>query len=214
MKSLGQVLVESYGVPPEIIAQALAVQQEKGGKLGEILVQQKQLSPGDLLEARSRQCGLELVTRLPDDPDPFFISRVPIQYLKKFKMMPVATPRQCFIALSDPSYFQQLDDLEHLLNWDGMKAVLAPQEEIYKAINAAYDRTSQNHADQVMQDMDVEDPEAIISEIEETADLLDDTSDAPVIKLVNLMLTQAVRDNASDIHIEPYQDMVKIRHSK
>ena len=72
-------------------------------------------------------------------------------------------------------------------------------------------RTSQDHADQVMQDMDVEDPEAIISEIEETADLLDDTSDAPVIKLVNLMLSQAVRDGASDIHIEPYQDMIKIR---
>jgi general secretion pathway protein E len=92
-----------------------------------------------------------------------------------------------------------------------MKMVLAPQEEIFKAINHCYDRSSQNRADRVMQDMDVEDPEAIISEIEETADLLDDTSDAPVIKLVNLMLAQAVRDNASDIHIEPYQDMVKIR---
>jgi general secretion pathway protein E len=108
-------------------------------------------------------------------------------------------------------YFQQLDDLQRVLDWQGMKTVLAPQEEIFKAINTAYDRSSQTHADQVMQDMDVEDPEAIISEIEETADLLDDTSDAPVIKLVNLMLAQAVRDNASDIHIEPYQDMVKIR---
>jgi general secretion pathway protein E len=209
MKQLGQVLVESYGVLPEVVAEALAIQEEKGGRFGEILVQQKQLSPTDLLKARSTQCGLELMLELPADSDPFFTPRVPIHYLKKFKMIPVATPSQSFIAVAEPFYFQQLDDLQRVLDWQGMKTVLVPQEEIFKAINMAYDRSSQVHADQVMQDMD--DPEAIISEIEETADLLDDTSDAPVIKLVNLMLAQAVRDNASDIHIEPYQDMVKIR---
>lgn len=211
MKSLGQVLVESYGVTPDHVAQALAIQQEKGGKLGEILVQQKHITPPELLEARSSQCGLDLVTELPGNPDPFFTARIPIQYLKKFKMIPVATPDESFIALADPFYFQQVDDLQRVLHWEGMRTVLAPQEEIYKAINASYDKNSQHRADQVMQDMDVEDPESIISEIEETADLLDDTSDAPVIKLVNLMLGQAVRDNASDIHIEPFQDMVKIR---
>jgi general secretion pathway protein E len=211
MKSLGQVLVESYGVLPEVVAEALAVQEEKGGRLGEILVQQKQLSPTDLLKARSTQCGLELMLELPAGSAPFFTARIPIHYLKKFKMIPVATPSQSFIAIAEPFFFQQLDDLQRILDWQGMKTVLAPQEEIFKAINMAYDRSSQVHADQVMHDMDEENPEAIISEIEETADLLDDTSDAPVIKLVNLMLAQAVRDNASDVHIEPYQDMVKIR---
>lgn len=211
MKLLGQLLVESFGVTQEAVAQALVLQQEKGGRIGEILVQQKQISIADLYEARSLQCGLPLVTELPPNPDPFFTSRVPIQFLRKFKMIPMATPSESFIALAEPLNFQQVDDLQRVLNWEGMKTVLAPQEEIFKAINKCYDRSSQNRADQVMQDMDVEDPEAIISEIEETADLLDDTSDAPVIKLVNLMLAQAVRDNASDIHIEPYQDMVKIR---
>ncbi len=211
MKSLGQVLIDSFDLPPDSLDEALAVQQEKGGRIGEILVQQKNVSPDDLLQARSEQCGLELIRHLPPNLDPFFTSRVPIHYLKKFKMIPVATPEESYIAVADPFYFQQVDDLQRVLNWDGMQIYLASQEEIYKAINIAYDKTSQDHADQVMQDMDIEDPEAIISEIEETADLLDDTSDAPVIKLVNLMLSQAVRDNASDIHIEPYQDMVKIR---
>jgi general secretion pathway protein E len=211
MKSLGQVLVESYSLAPEVIEHALLLQKEKGGRLGEILVQQKDLSSADLLEARSRQCGLELLKELPPEPDPFFTAKVPIHFLKKFKMIPVATPQESFIALADPFYFQQVDDLQSILEWDGIKTILTTQEEISKAINSAYDRTSQDHADQVMQDMDVEDPEAIISEIEEAADLLDDTSDAPVIKLVNLMLSQAVRDGASDIHIEPYQDLIKIR---
>jgi len=211
MKSLGQVLVESYGLVPEAIEQALLLQKEKGGRIGEILVHQKELSPTDLLDARSRQCGLELVKVLPLNPDPFFTAKVPIHFLKKFKMIPVATPQESFIALADPFYFQQVDDLQRILDWDGIKTIIASQEEIFKAINSAYDRTSQDRADQVMQDMDVEDPEAIISEIEEAADLLDDTSDAPVIKLVNMMLSQAVRDGASDIHIEPFQDLIKIR---
>ena len=94
MKSLGQVLVESFGLPPESLEEALAVQKEKGGRIGEILVQRKQVSSDDILVARSEQCGLELIKQLPQDLDPFFTSRVPIHYLKKFKMIPVATPEK------------------------------------------------------------------------------------------------------------------------
>jgi len=148
---------------------------------------------------------------LPAEPDPFFVDRVPIGFLKKFKMIPVATPESSYIALAEPANFQQLDDLTRLLQWEGISNVLAPSNEIFVAINAAYDTTRKDAADRVMQDMDEENPESILSEIEETADLLDDTSDAPVIKLVNLVLSQAVRDNASDIHIESYKDRVKIR---
>ncbi len=211
MMPIGEVLVESFGLEQEALAGALDVQAEKGGRLGEILVQQKKLSEEDLLRARSLQCGLELKMTIPPESDHFFTDRVPIGFLKKFKMIPVATPEESYIALADPFYFQQLDDLQRVLHWEGIKTCLAPHDEIFIAINTAYDKTSQGAADQVLQDIDEDDPEAIFSEIEETADLLDDTSDAPVIKLVNLMLSQAVRDNASDIHIEPYKDRVKIR---
>jgi len=211
VKRLGEILVESFGLQEETIVGALQVQEEKGGRIGEILVQQKKLAEDDLLHARSLQCGLELKLTLPPAPDPFFTDRVPISFLKKFKMMPVATPDESYIALAEPHAFQQLDDLQRVLHWEGIKTCLAPNDEIFIAINTAYDKTSEGAADQVLQDIDEADPEAILSEIEETADLLDDTSDAPVIKLVNLMLSQAVRDNASDIHIEPFKDRVKIR---
>lgn len=205
------MLVESFGLEEEALAWALEVQAEKGGRIGEILVQQKKLSEDDLLHARSLQCGLELKMTIPPASDHFFTDRVPIGFLKKFKMIPVATPDESYIALADPFYFQQLDDLQRVLHWEGIKTCLVPHDEIFIAINMAYDKSSQGAADQVLQDIDEDDPEAIFSEIEETSDLLDDTSDAPVIKLVNLMLSQAVRDNASDIHIEPYKDRVKIR---
>ncbi len=211
MKHLGEILVEQFGVEPGDIEDALSLQEDNGRRLGEMLVGQKKISEEDLLRARSIQSGMELRTRLPTEPDPFFIDRVAIGFLKKYMMIPVATPDECFIAMAEPHYFQQLDDLTRTLQWDGIKTVLAPQEEIFVAINSAYDSGSRDAADQVLQDIDEEDPESILSEIEETADLLDDTSDAPVIKLVNLVLSQAVRDNASDIHIEPYKDRVKIR---
>lgn len=211
MKQLGEILVEQFGVDPESVGDALHSQGESGRRLGELLVQQKKITEDNLLQARSLQSGLELMTTLPAEPDPFFIDRVPIGFLKKYMMMPVATSKECFIALAEPCYFQPLDDLIRVLQWEGIKTVLAPQEEIYVAINTAYDMGNRDAADQVMQDIDEEDPESILSEIEETADLLDDTSDAPVIKLVNLVLSQAVRDNASDIHIESYKDRVKIR---
>ena len=195
----------------ESIENALAVQKDKGGRLGEILIQQRKLSESDLLSARSLQCGLDIVHELPVNIDPFFVQRVSIGFLKKFKMIPVATPTESYIAMAEPFYFQQADDLQRLLQWEGIKTVLAPQNEIFVAINAAYDMTRKDVADQVVQDMHEEDPDSILSEIEETADLLDDTSDAPVIKLVNLVLSQAVRDNASDIHIESYKDRIKIR---
>ncbi len=211
MKPLGEILVEQFGVEPGDIQDALTVQADNGRRLGEMLVGQRKISEEDLLRARSIQSGMELRTTLPAEPDPFFIDRVAIGFLKKFIMIPVATPDECYVAVAEPHYFQQLDDLTRILQWDGIQTVLAPQEEIFVAINSAYDSGSRDAADQVLQDIGEEDPESILSEIEETADLLDDTSDAPVIKLVNLVLSQAVRDNASDIHIESYKDRVKIR---
>jgi len=211
MKHLGEILVEQFGVEPGDIEDALTVQADNGRRLGEMLVGRKKISEEDLLRARSIQSGLDLRITLPTDLDPFFIDRVSIGFLKKYMMIPVATPEECYVAVAEPHYFQQLDDLTGILQWDGIRTVLAPQEEIFVAINSAYDSGSRDAADQVLQDIDEEDPESILSEIEETADLLDDTSDAPVIKLVNLVLSQAVRDNASDIHIESYKDRVKIR---
>ncbi|MGD8985586.1 MAG: type II secretion system ATPase GspE, partial [Desulfobacteraceae bacterium] len=98
-----------------------------------------------------------------------------------------------------------------MLGMDGTEIVLASNSSILSAINFAYDM-GRHSAEEVIQDMNEEDGELIISEIEQTGDLLDDTSDAPIIKLVNLMLSQGVKDRASDIHVEPTHDRLKIRY--
>jgi general secretion pathway protein E len=214
MKRVGEILKEGCGLSEEALADALKVQEEKGGWVGEILVRQNAVSESDLLKALGAQFNLRFLSDLPtEDLNTEFAGTVPIQFLKKYKMVPVVTSNETFIAVNDPFAFQPLDDLRLSLGWDGVKVVLAPYSAILSAINLTYDM-SQDSAERVIQDMHEDDSDLILSElseIEKTGDLLDETSEAPIIKLVNLMLSQAVKARASDIHIEPYQEKLKIR---
>jgi len=212
MKLIGEILMETKGLSEEALAAALGIQVEKGGRIGEILIRQKAISEDDLLEALGIQFGLTFSPSLPTgDLQTEFTEQVPIQFLKKYSMVPVITGDDTMIAINDPLLFQPIDDLRLLLGLNGTEVVLASNATILSAINLAYDM-SQRSAEQVIEGMHEEDTDSIISEIVETGDLLDDTSDAPIIKLVNLMLSQAVKGRASDIHIEPSQTKLKIRY--
>jgi len=212
MKLIGEVLKETCGLSEEALADALKVQEQKGGRIGEILIQQKAISESDLLKALSIQFDMPFFPDIPtENLNTDFAEKVPIQFLKKYKIVPVFTSNEASVAVNDPLEFQPLDDLRQVLGWDGIQTVLAPYSAIISAINFAYDM-SRDSAEQVIQDMHEEDSGLILSEIEEIGDLLDDTSDAPIIKLVNLALSQAVKSRASDIHIEPYQDKLKVRY--
>jgi general secretion pathway protein E len=209
---IGDILKETCGLSEETLEEALKVQEEKGGRLGEILIRLKAISEEDLLKALSLQFDLSFVSALPSEGLMIeFTEQVPIQFLKKYKMVPIVTAEKTFLAVNDPLLFQPVDDLRLLLALDGTEVVLAPHSAIVSAINFAYDMRDTS-AEQVIQGLHEEDTDLIISEIQETGDLLDDTSDAPIIKLVNLMLSQAVKDRASDIHIEPSQNRLKIRY--
>jgi len=209
---IGEILKKICALSEETLAEALKIQEEKGGSTGEILIQNGAIREADLLKAFGIQFGLPLWSTISaEDMDTSFTQEIPIQFLKKHRMVPVAIPGGVYIAVNDPMLFQPLDDLRLILGWDGGETVLASRSAILSAINFAYDM-SRDSAEQVIQDMREEDRDLIISAVEETGDLLDDTSDAPIIKLVNLMLSQAVKGRASDIHIEPYQNRIKIRY--
>ncbi|MDY6880464.1 MAG: type II secretion system ATPase GspE [Thermodesulfobacteriota bacterium] len=210
-RRIGEILMEISNLSQEELDRALETQKEKGGRIGEILIQQKAIIENDLLRALSIQFNLPFSLTLPtDDLKTDFAEKVPIQFLKKHRVVPVITAKGAVIAVSDPLLFQPLDDLRLLLGLERVRTVLAPSTAVLSTINFAYD-VSRDSAEQVIEGMQEEDTELIISEIEDTGDLLEDTSDAPIIKLVNLMLSQAVKGRASDIHIEPLQHMVKIR---
>ncbi len=212
MKLIGEILLESCGLSREALNEALEFQEEKGGRIGEILIRRKAISESDLLGALGVQFELPFRPALPIEGLKIeFVQEIPIQFLKKYAMVPIITANGAYVAINDPLLFQPLDDLQSLLGQETLEVVLAPHSAIASVINRSYDMSGDS-AEQVIQDMNEEDTDLIISEIEETGDLLDDTSDAPIIKLVNLMLSQAVKARASDIHIEPSQNRLRIRH--
>jgi general secretion pathway protein E len=204
--------LKGLGLSEDKIADAQTLRATAGGSIIDILIQQKAASEIELLRAMSTEFGIPFRPDLPkEDLKIDFTKQIPIQYLKKHRIVPIETEHETVIAIHDPTDFQSLDDLRHILNWDDVPVILSTQTAILSAINVAYDLDHES-ADEFIQDMNGESPDSIISEIEETADLLDDTSDAPVIKLVNLVLSRAVKARASDIHFEPFQKSLIIRY--
>jgi general secretion pathway protein E len=233
--NLAEILVDQYDLNEDALAEARRLRQDKGGRIGDILVQQKNISEKQLLAAFSIQYNLPYWPKLPlENADSEFTDKIPIQFLKKFNMVPLeyrkpitasdcdltplnsddsdqqVAPAGYVVAINDPLNFHALDDLVRLMELTDFKLVLAERETILSAINLQYD-LRRDSAQQLVQDME-ENGSDIISEIEETADLLDDTSEAPIIKLVNHIISQSIKARASDIHIEPYQHSFTVRY--
>jgi general secretion pathway protein E len=222
---LAHILRHRFAVPDEALAEAHHIQTEKGGRLGDILVQRQAISEVQLLEALSMQYEIPFWPELPmENIGGGFSKNVSIQFLKRHNMVPLAIPNPAsghstgdsmteatmsVIALNDPSNLTVVDDLAKVLSLHDPKLVLSTKQSISSAINLTFD-LNQDSAQQLVEDM--EDENTIFSEIEDTADLLEETSDAPIIKLVNHILSQSIKARASDIHIEPSQDSFKIRY--
>ncbi len=223
-KSLEEILTSKYRVSDEEMADALRVRGEKGGSLSGVLLQRKIVTETQLLDALSEQYGIPFWPELPLESFGEDRSRsAPIGFLKRHAMVPLVlknTPAPGatglpedlvnIIAVNDPSLFQPLDDLARMVGFATYNLILSTKSAILAAINLLFDM-SQGTAEQLVQNME-EDGSTIISEIADTADLLEDTSDAPIIKLVNHIISQSIKARASDIHIEPYQDSFKVRY--
>ena len=232
---LADILKDKFGLNEDHLAEAQRLRGETGNSIGQILIDQKNLSEVQLLEALSVQYGMPFWPILPfDKTESDFTDKVSIQFLKKYNIVPLEYSQPisakdcgltaqddpqtettqfapgCIIATYDPLNFQPLDDLVKTIGIDDYRIVLSTREAIVSAINLQYD-LRRDSAQQLVQDME-ENGSNIISEIEETADLLDDTSDAPIIKLVNHIISQSIKARASDIHFEPYQNSFTVRY--
>jgi general secretion pathway protein E len=233
-QSLTNILQEKFGVSEETIEEVRKGKSQKNGFIGEALLNRKIISEAQLLEALSIQYNLPFWQNLPlDRIQGDFTQQIPIQFLKRHVMVPLirypvpenetgllltgndVSPENSnqslsVIAINDPTKFQPIDDLRRILEIDACQIVLSTKEMIYSIINMMYE-FSRDSAEQIVQDME-EDGSSIISQTEGTSDLLDDTSDAPIIKLVNHIISQSIKARASDIHIEPYENSMKVRY--
>lgn len=221
-KNLFQILKEKFALSEQDFQAARNIKEEKGGAIGEILARKNLVSESQFTEALSALYNVKFEPSLnyhSNDTD--FTHRVPIQFLKKYHIVPLKQlnlpedtegkrPHECIIAVNDPSNFHAIDDLVKILNWNDYSIILSTKNSIISAINAAYD-LGRDSAEQLVQNME-DNGGIVIGEFESTADLLDNTSDAPIIKLVNHIISQSIKARASDIHIEPYQDSFKVRY--
>jgi general secretion pathway protein E len=205
-------LEEQGRLSPEVLEEALEAQAENGERLGQILIQQKRISETELLEALGLQLDLEIMDRIGDEQLRFdLVEQLPIQYLKNNLIFPFQTGDGTLrVAVNDPLDLEILDDLRILYGKEEVQPILVPAREIISAINRTYGQANDT-AEQIIQDLDEEGGESLFTDLEEGADLLDETSDAPIIKLVNQIFSQAVKSGASDIHIEPYQQTIQVR---
>ena len=221
------ILKKKFDISEETIAEVCQLQAKKGGGPGEILVRKKIISEADLLETLSVAHDIPFIKDLPmNAPGSDFTKSLNIRFLKKHLIIPLGNamepraskeaggplpwkPNDYIIAINDPAMFQPVDDVARILEIEDYRLILAPREAILSSINMAYDFATDS-AQRLVRDME-ENGDSILSGIEETSDILDDTSDAPIIKLVNHIISQSVKARASDIHIEPCQDRLRVR---
>ncbi len=198
---------------------------DEGISIEQLLLKKKQLSELELLKIRSEHFGFPLWQDLPlENLQGDLAEKIPMRFLKQHLLFPIgkidpgkgvlppeAETDRFYIAIHNPADIHAIDDLVRLLDVDEVEKIIAPRAAILSAINLSHD-LSTDAAEQIVQDMQEESGLDILKQIEQTADLLDDTSQAPIIKLVNHIISQAIKARASDIHLEPFSNQFKVRY--
>ncbi|MBT3182596.1 MAG: type II secretion system ATPase GspE [Deltaproteobacteria bacterium] len=208
-RSLGAILLETSSLTEEQLEQALAVQRERGIKLGDALVQLKFLRTEDILKALSVQLGFPYENKIDvEDISIELVTALPINYAKQNEILPLKKEGNVVrVAIADPTNFYALDDLRMLFGCD-IKPVIASSYEIVNSINAVYNRATGSGEDQINE---LDEGAEIADDFSEPVDLLDADDEAPIIRLVNSLLFRAVKQKASDIHVEPFEREIKVR---
>jgi general secretion pathway protein E len=187
--------------------------KKPGQELGEVLVDMGVVEPQRLARAMAQEYWLPFqahidVLALESD----LVAKIPINYAKKNHLLPLGSDGEGItVAIADPANYEALDDL-HVLFGRTIRTVVAPLEIITEAINRAYDQASTTSAQDLMIDLEEERLDLVANELaSEPRDLLEADDAAPIIKLVNGLLSQAVKDRASDIHVEVFERELVIR---
>lgn len=200
---LGEMLIARRLIGPDDLDRALDIQRERGEKIGKILVDLGFVAMKDVLAALSEQLSVPLVTL--EDPPPVSPETEGLspRFMRQCRFLPVAIHDSTVtIAMADPLDFETLSSVS---GFTGLKVqpVLAAEQEIVDAIDKYYGEPEKAGPDPDMDSAEV---------AEDLEHLRDMASEAPVIRLVNAMIAQAVEKRSSDIHIEPFEKEFRVRY--
>jgi general secretion pathway protein E len=209
---LGAVLLRTTRLGAEQLEQARERQQQSRGSLLDILLEEGMLNADEVRQALADQLDVKLITELPAEQiDEATALRLPIAFAKQHTLIAVCRTEDGAIRIvaANPLDTAPLDDLQLLFDSAELRLELASERVILEAINTIYDR---GHAatDQLAEEAS-EDLDTLDLGFAEAKDLLEATDDAPIIRLVNSLLQHAVKERASDIHIEPFEREIRVR---
>ncbi|MCD4657215.1 MAG: Flp pilus assembly complex ATPase component TadA [Planctomycetes bacterium] len=216
-KPLGQILKEMDLLTEGDIQDALQIQRESGGVIGQILVDMDIVNEEDILFALAAQEGLEVRDLTDFDPPAEALSKVPAPTAQAFKIIPIqwdSETRTLTIAFSDPRNVNIFHDLKFMLNCE-IEGIVATAFQINGYLEKYYGESSDTIAGTLASLGSDDDEVAKLSQMKQGMDLSEAAAmanAAPVVKLLNLLLLNAIRDQASDIHFEPFEDNFRIRY--
>jgi type IV pilus assembly protein PilB len=205
-KQLGEVLLDEGLITQDQLGTALAEQQRLGRSLGRVLIDLGLIREPDLVSALARKIGLNFVDLGEYQIDPSAASLIPEQVARRYRALPIGyEDSMLIVAMSDPANVFALDDIRTITGKQ-VKPVVATAADVDQAIRRY------GQLDQSVEDISAE---AASKAEEKTADLTQVEAameEAPIVRLVNLLITQAVTDRASDIHLEPSEGDIRIRY--
>jgi general secretion pathway protein E len=211
-KSFESILLDRSWVSEQDLERAR--QRKKPGQdLADVLVDMGALEPQRLARAIAQEYWLPFQAHVDEHAiDSALLGKVPINYAKKNGVLPLGGDGlSVTVAIADPSNYEPLDDLRMLFGM-AVHPVVVPLEILNEAINRSYDQATTTTAQDLMIDLEEDRLDVVANELaQEPLDLLDSDDAAPIIKLVNGLLSQAVKDRASDIHVEPFERDLLVR---
>ena len=213
---LGEILIKENLITSDQLRQALEHQKSTGGRLGTCLMKLGFISDDEITGVLSRQYGVPSINLKFYEVDASVIKLIPQDTAVRYQIVPLSRVGSTLtIAMTDPTNVFAMDDIKFMTGFN-VEPVVASETAIAEAITKFYGEVeSGEELDKVMKDLSLEDAADLELATEEQesnlADLERAAEEAPIIKLVNLIMTDAVKRGASDIHVEPYEKEVRVR---
>ena len=211
---LGELLVREKLITADQLKKAIEEQRTSGGRLGYNLAKLGLINEKDLTAFLSKQYGIPSVDPATTEVDPEVIKLIPEDVANKYQVIPISrTGSTLVLAMADPSNIFAIDDIKFLTGYN-VESMVASEVAIKAAIEKYYTaHEAEMELGDVLTEFDEMEMEILHGEEDvDVNDLKKAVEDAPVVKLVNIILTDAIKKGASDIHVEPYEKSFRVRY--
>ena len=213
---LGELLIRAGHISEPQLQEALTIQRDQGGRLGTNLVRLGHISDDQLVAFLSQHFGVPSINLENINVDENVIQIIPADVARKYTILPVSkTGAKVTLAMIDPTNVFAMDDIKFMTGYN-VEPVVASESALRAAIDRYYGSTHAVELKKVMDDLEEDNYDDLeVLEEEEDLDLAsleEESEDAPVVRLVNIILTDAIKRGASDIHVEPYEKDYRVRY--